>query len=104
MFFKVYNITRNPSPNWFKIQDPDPNYRYLFYEKKIVLFRNQVKKPIHRPPFEINWYLPYRHKTNFFTQNYCVADPDPHGSAFKKSPGSGSAWTDADPDPGGKKA
>ena len=28
-----------------------------------------------------------------------VADPDPHGSAFKKS--TGSAWTDADPDPGG---
>ena len=30
-----------------------------------------------------------------------VADPDPH---LKSPPGSGSAWTDADPDPGGKKA
>ena len=37
-----------------------------------------------------------------------VADPDPHGSALKSPPesGSGSAWTDVDPDPdpGGKKA
>ena len=32
-----------------------------------------------------------------------VADPDPH---LKSPPGSGSGsvWTDADPDPGGKKA
>ena len=30
-----------------------------------------------------------------------VADPDPH---LKSPPGSGSACTDADPDPGGKKA
>ena len=30
-----------------------------------------------------------------------VADPDPH---LKSPPGSGSVWTDADPDPGGKKA
>ena len=30
-----------------------------------------------------------------------VADPDPHNQS---PPRSGSAWTDADPDPGGKKA
>ena len=30
-----------------------------------------------------------------------VADTDPH---LKSPTGSGSAWTDADPDPGGKKA
>ena len=30
-----------------------------------------------------------------------VADPDPH---LKSPPGSGSAWTDADLDPGGKKS
>ena len=30
-----------------------------------------------------------------------VSDPDPHK---EKPPGSGSAWTDADPDLGGKKA
>ena len=30
-----------------------------------------------------------------------VSDPDPHK---EMPPGSGSAWTDADPDPGGKKA
>ena len=29
-----------------------------------------------------------------------VSDPDPHK---EMPPGSGSAWTDADPDPGGKK-
>ena len=32
-----------------------------------------------------------------------VADPDPHGSAWR-DPGSGSAWRDADLDPGGTKA
>ena len=30
-----------------------------------------------------------------------VLDPDPHK---EMPPGSGSAWTDADPNPGGKKA
>ena len=30
-----------------------------------------------------------------------VSDPDPHKDM---APGSGSAWTDADPDPGGTKA
>ena len=30
-----------------------------------------------------------------------VADPDPH---LKSPLGSGSAWRDADPDPGGKKS
>ena len=30
-----------------------------------------------------------------------VSDPDPHK---KMPPGTGSTWTDADPDPGGKKA
>ena len=35
------------------------------------------------------------------TKKISVVDPDPHK---EMPPGSGSAWTDADSDPGGKKA
>ena len=38
------------------------------------------------------------------TSDISVGDPDPHGSTLKSPPGSGSAWRDADPDPGGIKA
>ena len=44
------------------------------------------------------WQAAY---TSFSLLKSSVSDPDPHK---EMPPGSGSAWTDADPDPGGKKA
>ena len=41
-----------------------------------------------------------RKKKKIVLEESSVAEPDPH---LKSPPGSGSTWTDADPDPGGKK-
>ena len=43
----------------------------------------------------------YKEQDNLHGLSGSVSDPDPHK---EMPPGSGSAWTDADPDSGGKKA